>query len=71
MKANVRNERVVCMHRYGIYSYMHPQLIEFHVEQRISPISYRYFCDAFKIYRPAVSIEIDVPLNDRFTDRKI
>lgn len=61
-----------------LYSYVHPQLIEFHIKQRIGPMSYRYFGDAFNIDRPAVStpfqpflqnkrisIEIDVPLNDR------
>jgi hypothetical protein len=38
-----------------LYSYVHPQLIEFHIKQRIGPMSYRYFGDAFNIDGPAVS----------------
>jgi hypothetical protein len=70
--------RELCVYTDMLYSYVHPQLIEFHIEQRIGPMSYRYFGDAFNIDRPAVStpfqpflqnkrisIEIDVPLNDR------
>lgn len=47
--------RELCVYTDMLYSYVHPQLIEFHIKQRIGPMSYRYFGDAFNIDGPAVS----------------